>query len=79
MEITLKDMDRITIDRVAHHRNLGSAQRSFPKGLPVRAIGYSIKEIATSVGYNDPLYFSRWFRQISGESATDYAEVLKNR
>ena len=32
----------------------------------------TIREIAATVGYSDPLYFSRRFRQIVGETATSY-------
>jgi len=33
---------------------------------------HNIGEIARAVGYSDPLYFSRRFRQITGETATCY-------
>ncbi|MBC8081561.1 MAG: AraC family transcriptional regulator [Gorillibacterium sp.] len=34
----------------------------------------SITEVAASVGYSDPLYFSRQFRKWTGESPTDYRQ-----
>ena len=36
----------------------------------------SIKEIAQAVGIDDPLYFSRVFKQICGKSPTDYMRYL---
>jgi transcriptional regulator GlxA family with amidase domain len=37
----------------------------------------NVKEIAVAVGYSDPLYFSRRFRQITGESATEYRKGVE--
>jgi len=34
--------------------------------------GKTVAEVAAAVGYDDPLYFSRRFRQIVGEPATSY-------
>ena len=31
-----------------------------------------VGEIAARVGYEDPLYFSRRFRQVAGTKATEY-------
>ena len=33
-----------------------------------------IKDIALSVGYNDPLYFSKVFKNLTGVSPKQYAE-----
>ncbi len=39
--------------------------------------GMKIKEISTSLGFNDPYYFSRAFRKIMLISPTDYKKVKK--
>jgi AraC family transcriptional regulator, arabinose operon regulatory protein len=39
--------------------------------------GASLKEIAESVGFSDPLYFSRVFRGIHGVSPSQYRAVIK--
>ena len=39
---------------------------------------YSMAEIATIVGYEDPLYFSRLFRKIKGVSPRDYRNLVKD-
>lgn len=36
--------------------------------------GLSVKEIAFSVGFEDPLYFSRRFREIIGSAPTEYTK-----
>lgn len=33
---------------------------------------YNITDIASKVGFNDPNYFSRIFKYITGESPTEY-------
>jgi len=38
--------------------------------------GGSVKEIALAVGIDDPLYFSRVFKQICGKSPTEYVRYL---
>lgn len=38
---------------------------------------YSIAEIAGSVGFNDPLYFSRVFKSIKGRTPTEYQKLKK--
>jgi len=39
--------------------------------------GMSVKDIATSLGYDDPLYFSRAFRMVSETSPTEYRRIRK--
>ena len=36
----------------------------------------SIKEIALAVGFEDPLYFSRFFKQVTGKSPKNYMKTL---
>ena len=38
---------------------------------------YGLAEIATIVGYEDPLYFSRLFRKIKGVSPRDYRKLVQ--
>ena len=38
---------------------------------------YKLYEIAEKVGYNDPKYFSKVFREITGELPTDYRKIHK--
>ena len=38
----------------------------------------SVREVAASVGYEDPLYFSRRFRELMGASPTDYAAAKRD-
>lgn len=40
---------------------------------------YSMAEIATIVGYEDPLYFSRLFRKIKGMSPSQYKKLIAER
>jgi AraC-like DNA-binding protein len=35
---------------------------------------WTVTEIAATVGYQDPFYFSRQFRAVSGCSPTEYRE-----
>jgi len=37
-----------------------------------------IKEIALSVGFNNPLYFSKVFKERNGVSPSEYTEYYKN-
>ena len=37
-----------------------------------------VKEIALSVGFNDPLYFSKVFKERNGVSPSEYTEYFKN-
>ena len=37
--------------------------------------GYSFKEISEMVGYNDPRYFSKVFKKITGKSPREYCET----
>jgi AraC-like DNA-binding protein len=37
-----------------------------------------IKEIALSVGFNNPLYFSKVFKERNGVSPSEYTEYFKN-
>jgi AraC-like DNA-binding protein len=37
-----------------------------------------VREIATRLGYEDPLYFSRVFRKVVGLPATAYRERHRN-
>lgn len=39
----------------------------------------SVKAVAFSVGFEDPLYFSRRFREVMGKSPTEYAEEARER
>jgi len=39
----------------------------------------SVKEIAIAVGFDDPLYFSRFFKQITGKSPKNYMKKLIDR
>ena len=38
---------------------------------------YGLAEIATIVGYEDPLYFSRLFRKIKGVSPRGYRKLVQ--
>ena len=38
----------------------------------LRSRRYTVAEVAGSVGFNDPLYFSRMFKKIKGVTPTDY-------
>jgi len=38
--------------------------------------GGSVKEIANAVGIDDPLYFSKVFKQMCGRTPTDYMRYL---
>jgi AraC-like DNA-binding protein len=38
----------------------------------LRETGLSVKEVATALGYNDPLYFSRAFKLVNGASPREY-------
>ena len=44
----------------------------------LRRGGLSVREVAASVGYEDPLYFSRRFRELMGASPTDYAAAKRD-
>ena len=37
--------------------------------------GHSFKEISEMVGYNDPSYFSKVFKKITGKSPREYCET----
>lgn len=39
----------------------------------LRNTGLSVSEVASSVGFNDPLYFSRVFRDVKGVTPTEFA------
>ena len=39
---------------------------------------YSFKEIANMVGYNDPSYFSKVFKKITGKSPREYCDEALN-
>ncbi|WP_040949456.1 AraC family transcriptional regulator [Gorillibacterium massiliense] len=39
--------------------------------------GLTVKEIAASVGMNDPYYFSRMFKKLMGQSPTEYRNIPK--
>ena len=41
--------------------------------------GYSVQEISNSVGFDDPLYFSRAFKRLKGMSPRAYAERYGER
>lgn len=38
----------------------------------------TVEQIAFSVGFRDPLYFSKQFRKMYGRSPTDYRNSIKN-
>ncbi|MDH5599335.1 MAG: AraC family transcriptional regulator [Cyclobacteriaceae bacterium] len=39
----------------------------------------SVKEVAYSLGFNDPHYFSRFFKKQTNQRATDYINILEHR
>jgi AraC-like DNA-binding protein len=39
--------------------------------------GFSVKEIAAQLGYDDPFYFSRLFKQVNEVAPTDYRQLRK--
>ena len=43
----------------------------------LRDPAYSVAEVAGSVGFNDPLYFSRVFKSIKGTTPSDYQKKRK--
>lgn len=45
----------------------------------LKSSSLSIGEIASSLGYSDPLYFSRCFHKQYGESPTDYRKAIPYR
>ena len=47
-------------------------------GFMLRYTDLSIKEIAYSTGFSDPLYFSRIFKKYSGKSPKNYKKTLTN-
>lgn len=47
------------------------------KLLEIYADGIRIAELAESCGFNDPIYFSRRFRQLTGRSPLQYQKQLK--
>lgn len=53
------------------HRRLDEAKRLLGD------MHLSIKEISLRVGFSDPLYFSRIFHRIEGQSPTQYRQTLK--
>lgn len=45
----------------------------------LRNTGLTVGEVASSVGFNDPLYFSRVFREAKGVTPTDFAARYRHK
>lgn len=54
-----------------------SKRISYARSLLEEGTGRSVAEISASVGYNDPLYFSRIFKKKYGVSPTNYISLSK--
>ncbi|MFD2875975.1 helix-turn-helix domain-containing protein [Paenibacillus rhizoplanae] len=62
----------------------GSPRSSISCGSKIQRAGHlldltelSIKEVGAAVGINDPYYFSRLFKRISGFSPSSYRRIPK--
>ena len=54
-------------------------QRIFNAKMLLTSTDYNISEVAFSVGYDNPLYFSRLFRKYTGQSPTEYRKNPKRK
>jgi AraC-like DNA-binding protein len=61
--------------RTTPMEHLGSLRMREAK-LLLKNEGWNVSQVAREVGYEDPLYFSRVFRQATGISPREYARML---
>ncbi len=57
---------------VSFNEFLTSARIDYAKKLLRDESGYHIKDVAAMVGYQDPFYFSRIFRSVTGKSPSEF-------
>jgi AraC family transcriptional activator of pobA len=70
---TIKSATGITASQHIHNRLLLEAKRLLFN------TGFSIKEIAFSLGFQDPTYFGRFFRNLAGTTPGDFREATREK
>jgi AraC-like DNA-binding protein len=63
----------MTPSRYLNELRIGQAKRL------LGSRGFSVKEVGRQCGFNDPYYFSRLFRQITGVRPSEYGERVRCR